>query len=195
MTPKQIERIQNKIKNIRKTLYNEKRMFGCYDDSRGLRYAPLNLYLKIGDYKGGLTYVRWFNKNFPDDIGMPDFLFEWTIILFKLGKLKEAESKAILTYFANSYLFDKFFERQIIPIEKYENSNLENPEFAEYLNYSKKQIELKDFAEWLTDFEKSESFIEIKSKFHEIGKRLKTETDTETRRYLLKQLYQLRDKK
>jgi len=195
MTPKQIERIQNKIKNIRKTLYNEKRMFGCYDDSRGLRYVPLNLYIKIGDYKGGLTYIRWFNKNFPDDIGMPDFLFEWTIILFKLGKLKEAESKAIQTYFANSYLFDKFFERQIIPIEKYENSNLENPEFAEYLNYSKNQIELKDFAEWLTDFEKSESFMEIKSKFHEIGKRLKTETDTETRRYLLKQLYQLRDKK
>jgi hypothetical protein len=195
MTPKQIERIQNKIKNIRKTLYNEKRMFGCYDDSRGLRYAPLNLYLKIGDYKGGHTYLRWFNKNFPDDSGMPDFLFEWTIILFKLEKLKEAESKAIQTYFANSYLFDKFFERQIIPIEKYENSNLDIPEFAEYLNYSKNQIELNDFAEWLANFEKSENFREIKSKFHEIGKRLKTETDTETRRYLLKQLYQLRDRK
>ena len=195
MTPKQIERIQNKIKNIRKTLYNEKRMFGCYDDSRGLRYAPLNLYLKIGDYKGALTYLRWFDKNFPYDSGMPDFLFEWTIILFKLGKLKDAESKAIQTYFANSYLFDKFFERQIFPIDKYENSNLENPEFAEYLNYSKNQIELSDFAEWLANFEKSKNFIEIKSKFHEIGKRLKTETDTETRRYLLKQLYQLRDRK
>jgi hypothetical protein len=195
MTPKQIERIQNKIKNIRKTLYNEKRMFGCYDDSRGLRYAPLNLYLKIGDYKGGLTYLRWFNKNFPYDIGMPDFLFEWTIILFKLKKFKEAESKAIETYFANSYLFDKFFERPIFPIEKYENSNLEIPEFAEYLNYSKNQIELNDFAEWLADFEKLEKFKEIKSKFHEIGKKLKNENDTETRRYLLKQLYQLRDRK
>jgi hypothetical protein len=193
MTPKQIERIQKKIKNIRKALYEEKRMFGGYHDGRGLRYIPPSLYLKIQDYKGGLTYLRWFNKNFSDDIGMPDFLFEWTIILFKIGKIKEAESKAIQTYFANSYLFDKFFERQIIPIEKYENSNLDIPEFAEYLTYSKNQNELSDFSEWLADFEKSEKFGKIKSKFLEISKRLKTENDRETRSYLLQQLYQLRD--
>ena len=193
MTPKQIERIQKKIKNIRKALYEEKRMFGGYLDSRGLRYIPPSLYLKIHDYKGGLTYLRWFNKNFSDDIGMPDFLFEWTIILFKIGKLKDAESKAIQTYFANSYLFDKYFERQIIPIEKYENSNLDIPEFAEYLTYSKSQNELSDFSEWLADFEKSEKFEKVKNKFLEINKRLKTENDIETRSYLLQQINQLRD--
>ena len=51
MTPKQIERIQKKIKNIRKALYEEKRMFGGYHDGRGLRYVPPSLYLKIQDYK------------------------------------------------------------------------------------------------------------------------------------------------
>jgi hypothetical protein len=193
MTPKQIERIQKKIKDIRKALSNEKRMFGGSHDGRGLRYAPTGLYLKIQDYKGGLTYLRWFSKNFPDDIGMPVFLFEWTIILFKLGKLKDAESKAIQTYFANSYLFDKFFERTVNQIDKYENSNLMTVDFADFLSYTKNQSELKDFAEWLTDFEKSERFEKIKSKYLEICKRLKTENDTETRSYLLQQLYQLQD--
>ena len=83
MTPKQIERVRSKIKQIRATFAAEKRKFGAYDDSRGLRYLPLEYYIKLQDYKGGLTYTRWFQKNFPDDIGFPDFLFEWTIILFK----------------------------------------------------------------------------------------------------------------
>jgi hypothetical protein len=48
-------------------------------------------YVQLGDYAGGLRYTRWFDKNFPDDIGYPDFLFEWTIILFRNAKLKEAE--------------------------------------------------------------------------------------------------------
>jgi len=191
MTPKQIERIQKKIKDIRKTLYDEKRMYGGYHDGRGLRYIPTELYLKIQDYNGGLTYLRWFSKNFPDDIGMPDFLFEWTIILFKVGKLKDAESKAIKTYFSNSYLIDTFFERNTKPVDKYENSNLETIEFAEFLTYSKNQSVLSDFTEWLTDFEKSEKFEKIKSKYFEISTRLKTENDTETRTYLLKQLYKL----
>lgn len=193
MTPKQIERIQKKIKDIRKALYDEKRKFGGYYDGRGIRYAPTGLYLKIQDYKGGLTYLRWFNKNFPDDIGMPDFLFEWTIILFKNGKLQDAESKAIQTYFANSYLFDKFFKKPIKAIVKYENSNFETTEFAEFLTYSKNQTELNDFTNWLADFESSERFEKVKTKYLEISKRLNTENDTETRSDLLQQLYQLGD--
>lgn len=39
-----------------------------------------------------MKYLNWFNKNFPDDSGFPDFLFEWTLILYQKGKLKEAEN-------------------------------------------------------------------------------------------------------
>ncbi|MFA5259827.1 MAG: hypothetical protein WC450_01205, partial [Candidatus Omnitrophota bacterium] len=97
MTTTRIEKTRKKIEQIRKTLVAEKKKFGCFDDSRGLRYLPLELYIRIGDYSGGLTYCRWFDKNFPDDCGFPDFLFEWTIILFMNGKLKKAETKALKT--------------------------------------------------------------------------------------------------
>jgi len=41
MTPKQEERIRNKIARIRKELAaDKKRWGGFYDDSRGLRYLP-----------------------------------------------------------------------------------------------------------------------------------------------------------
>ncbi len=46
MTPKQVERVQNKIKRIRKEIYEEKKQWGEYHDGRGLRYLPFELCLK-----------------------------------------------------------------------------------------------------------------------------------------------------
>jgi hypothetical protein len=77
MTPKQVEKVKSKITNIKRALASERKKFGGYFDKRGLRYAPPEYYLKLQDYKGALTYFRWFDKNFSDDSGNPIFLFEW----------------------------------------------------------------------------------------------------------------------
>ncbi len=69
MTPKQAQRLIIKIADINRALATEKRKFGGYDDSRGLRYLPTRYYIQLADYKGGLAYTRWFAKTFPDDIG------------------------------------------------------------------------------------------------------------------------------
>ncbi|MFW5793677.1 MAG: hypothetical protein ACOCWC_05285 [Bacteroidota bacterium] len=67
MTPKQDEKIRNKIARIRKELAaDKKRWGGFYDDSRGLRYLPPELFIKLKDYKGGLRYLRWFNRAAQD---------------------------------------------------------------------------------------------------------------------------------
>ncbi|WP_339902812.1 hypothetical protein [uncultured Cyclobacterium sp.] len=191
MTPRQIEKIKKKIRSIRATLVAEKRKFGCFDDSRGLRYVPPGLFIKINDFKGGLTYLNWFEKNFSDDIGMPDFLFEWLIILFKTKNIKKAERKAFQVFFANSYLFDKYFGRPIEPIEKYEYSNLTSPEFTEYFNYSSDQHELADFSDWLKAFENSEQFVRIKDNYIMTTKKLKKVNDRETRSFLFAHLKQI----
>ena len=194
MTEKQTDRVKTKIKRIRGILAAEKRQYGDYDDSRGLRYIPPGLYIKMEDYAGGLTYLRWFKKNFPDDAGFPDFLFEWTIILFLNKKLKDAEKKAIETYCSNTYLFDKFFGKAIIPVKKYESSNADSHEFTRYLTYTSEQPELLQFAEWLSGLINGERFKDFRTKFIAINKRLLTEEDQETRGYLFKQLEQMREK-
>ncbi len=191
MTPRQTERIKKKVADIKRTLANEKKKLGGYDDSRGLRYLPTKFFIQLQDFQSGLTYTKWFQNNFLDDIGFPDFLFEWTIILFKTGKLKDAEKKAFQTFCSNTYLFDKFFGKQIIPVDKYENSNLDRPEFVEHLEYSSGQKELFDFSDWLKKFISTEKFIKLSAKFIDISKRLKIEDDNETRSYLLQQLRQL----
>ncbi len=189
MTSKQEDKIKNKITQIKAALAaDKKRWGGSHHDGQGLRYLPPQLYIKLGDFSGGLRYLNWFTKNFPDDRGFPDFLFEWTVILFTTGRLKEAEKKAFQTFTVNTYLFDKFFDRPIKQIEKWEGSNLEVAEFAiDYFHYSHKQDNLTDFAEWMERLTKTEKFITLTNKYIEIYKRLKNEHNFETRRYLINQ--------
>ncbi|NNV55248.1 hypothetical protein [Limnovirga soli] len=185
MTPKQIERIQKKIARIRQTLAAEKRRFGCYDDSRGLRYLSTQYFIQLGDYAGGLRYTRWFEKNFPDDCGFPAFLFEWTIILFKTGKTKAAEKKAFQTFCSNIWLFDKYFGKITIPFGKLEGSNKAIPAFIEDFPYSSEQVELADFSNWLIALLNTPDFILLSKKYIDIQIRLITERDLDTRYYLV----------
>jgi hypothetical protein len=191
MTPKEIEKYKKYIADVKRALSAEKRKFGAYNDSRGMRYYPPKAYTKLQDFKGGLTYLKWFNKNFPDDIGFPDFLFEWTLILFKSSQFADAEKKAFETYCSNTYLFDKYFGRPIIPIDKYEYSNIDCPSYTDSFEYSCKSTELSDFNEWLKLYLASEKFIKLSAKFIDLNKRIKKENDNETRIYLIKQARQL----
>jgi len=197
MKPKQQERIKNKIKKIKVALAADKKHWGgFYDDSQGLRYLPPTFYIQLGDFSGGLRYLNWFKKNFPDDVGFPDFMFEWTIILFKTGRLKEAEKKAFQAFNRNSYMFDKFFGRTILPIDKWEGSNFEVAEFAiKYFDYSKNQDNLLDFTEWLDKLIQTEKFTSLSNKYVELLKQLKYEDDFEKRKCLIQQANLLESKR
>ncbi len=187
MTAKQLERIKNKIKKVKAALSaDKKRWGGQYHDGLGLRYVPPQLYVELNDFTSGLRYFNWFTKNFPDDSGYPDFLFEWTIILFKTNRLKEAEKKAFETFRGNTYLFDIFFGRQVTKNKKWEDSNLQTQDFVDNrFCYNSKQENLLDFSDWLDQFIVTEKFTLISNKYLDLQNRLENETDTETREYLI----------
>lgn len=187
MTPNQKQKLELKIKRIKAALAAEKRKFGWYDDSRGLRYVPLGLYLKLQDYKRGLAYTRWFSKAFPDDAGFPEFLFEWAVVLYMNGKFRETERKAMECYFRNVYLFDKFFGRPIQPIvEMASYSNVSEPGYLDDFPYSSSDEWLKPFGRWLKEFEGSEKFKSIAKRYSDARIRLKTEEDPKMRHYLVR---------
>ena len=52
--------------------------------------------------QAGCATGRWFDKKFDDEIGYPDFLFEWTVLLFKNGQLRETERKAAQPHYLNT---------------------------------------------------------------------------------------------
>lgn len=193
MTPKQQERIKNKIKKIKAALAADKKYWGGdYHDGQGLRYLPPQFYIQLSDFSGGLRYFNWFNKNFPDDSCYPDFLFEWTIILFKRDRKKEAEKKAFETFCSSKYLFDNFFGRQVIKFEKGEGSYLQTYDFINnQFDYNSQQDNLIDFSEWLAEVIATEKFILLSEKYLNTQQRLATENDTETRHYLIQHQQQL----
>lgn len=176
MTDKQVDRVRQKIEKYKKALAEDKRFWGGqYHDGGGIRYIIPEQFIKIQDYKGGLRYLNWFDKNFPEDSGYPVFLFEWTFILFKCSKLKQAEEKAHQTFFSNTYLFDKFLGKEQLELDKSENSSWELASIAEYFNYTYKEIEFKEFARWIETVLSSRTFLDKANEFIKIKQQLKHE--------------------
>ncbi len=192
MTPKQVDRIKDKITRIKHALATDKKRWGrFYDDSRGLRYLPPELYLKLQDYSGALRYFNWFNKNFPDDSGFPTFLFEWTVTLFKTKRIKHAEHKAIETFFSNTYIFDRYLDKELLDFDKSESSSWELSSLTDHFDYSKDQEELADFTDWLEKFVTSEKFYKCANEFIEIETKLKNEPVGPKRSALVNRRYSL----
>ena len=191
MTDKQKEKIRDKIKKVKQTLAAEKRKFGGFDDSRGLRYLPTGLYVKIGDFDGGLKYLKWFKKNFPNDIGFPGFLFESTVILFKAGNLRKAEDYALRTYFSNTFLLDKYFTRKLKRLDKKVSISFQREEYIDNFDYRHDQDDLLDFSDWLNKFNQSDRFVKTTKEFDEIEKQLETAPVGKRRTQLVNRLYNL----
>jgi len=192
MTPRQIASIKKKIADIKWVLAAEKRKYGGYDDSRGLRYLPVRYFIQLGDYSGGLTYLKWFDKNFPGDSGFPEFLFEWTIILFQCGKSKEAAQKAFQTFCSNPYLFDHFFGRPITPLDIEHSSNLSTADYAAPLLYTSNQPQFANFSAWLNELLSTDDFNYRSTQYIDINKKIEATSDVDMRHHLIQQAYLLK---
>jgi hypothetical protein len=186
MTPTLKQEFEEQIEDIKASIETEVQLLDGFNDELGQRFIPTQLYLQMEDYTAGLDYLRWYLKVVPGDVGAPDFLFEWTVILFMNGKIKEAERKAVETFFNNTYIFDKFFGRELIQIDKVESWNAEKPEYLADFKYSSTQPKMAAFTQWLTEFEESDKFQSIYKRYIAALVRLKYEDDPEIREYLFK---------
>lgn len=191
MTEKQIERIKLKIDKYKKALAKDKKIWGTHHDGQGIRYAIPTEYIKLKDYNSGLKYLKWFDKNFPEDSGFPIFLFESAFILFKCNKLKEAEDKVHRTFFSNTYLFEKFLEQKILQFERKESTNWEFESLVKNFPYNKAESEFLEFADWVEVVLKSQIFLNKLEEFIQIEQKLATEPVGTIRTELVKRLSEI----
>lgn len=195
MTEKQQDRLRQKIKKIKSALAaDKKRWGGYYDDSRGLRYMPLEYYIKLKDYSGGKRYLNWFYKNFPDDSGFPNFLFECTLILFYSKKLKEARRKLFETFASNTYLIEKFLGNRSVEIANYSSSNWGGFEVLEHFNYTSTDEDLSEFTTWLLETYRSDLFQSVVKEHVALQRQLSEESDYEGRVDLIDKISALVDR-
>ena len=185
MTEKQIEKIKKKIKVCRARLATEKRMFGDYDDSQGLRYYIPELYLKIKDFKGALVYFRWFSKAFPDDIGYPDFNLFWSATLFENNKISDAIKKAYATAFSNTYFLDLISGRDPVQIDKSEPIGFETLDYAKSAYEDCIEDITQEFQVWISNLSELDEFKTNVNKFISLQKLIKDEPSGQLRTELL----------
>jgi hypothetical protein len=194
MTPKQEERLRQKIADIKRALAADKRQWGGqYHDGRGLRYSPPQYYLQLEDYKGAITYYRWFEKHFPDDSCYGLFFFEWALALFKTGKAKEAEKKILKCFMGNIYLLDTFLEKPLVLVPELQASAWSLKSLERGVGYAKSSGALKDFGEWLEAFVVSDRFFKVANEFIDIERKLLTEPAGKLRSALVSRLGSLLD--
>ncbi len=193
MTDKQIEKIKLKIDKFKKALASDKKYWGgYYHDGQGIRYLIPELYIQIADFKGGLKYFNWFNKNFPDDSCYPIFLFEWTFVLYKNNLQQDAEKKLHQTFFSNTYLLDKFLGKDFLNLYKNESSNWEYQSLTDHFHYDKNKTDFVDFANWIEEKLQTRIFIDKANRFVEIEQLLKTTPVGKERNELVNELSNLK---
>jgi len=194
MTEKQIEKIKLSIKRNRAALLAEKRKFGGFDDSAGRRYVIADLYLRIGDYSGALTYKKWFDNNFPDDCGDPLLSLNWAVAFHASGLIDDCKIFTIDTAFKNVYLHGLLIGRPIEHINKSELSNSDWLDFAQEILDDCKKVTTQQYILWLSSFVDSAEYQEPLNKFIALNKLLKDETDRTKRVYLLDHIRALKEK-
>ena len=131
-TPKTPRGLSSRITKIRSQLSASKKEYGFIDDGGGVRYHLFYLYFLLGDNRRSSEYIRWYEKEFPDDIGETIQTFCWALILHQMGKNKDAEYRLADTMLSNIYLIPYLLGNPVEKAGMWHSSNYEDPDIVEY---------------------------------------------------------------
>jgi hypothetical protein len=134
-----------------------------------------------------MRYIRWFEKNFPNDGAYGLFLFEWAILLFKTGKTKECQEKIADTFKSNCFLIDTFLERELIVIEMTDYLEWQMTSLTKYFTYRHGDPALLDFGVWLMEFVESQAYRSFVTKYLELEIQLRATSAGPLRSKLLEE--------
>lgn len=188
--PKTAKGISNRISKIRSQLSAFKREYGCHDDSGGARYYLFYLYFLLGDNRRSSEYLRWFEKEFPDDSGEPFALLCWALILHRMGK--DGDVILARTMLSNTYLIP-YLLGETLPEEIPHSSNEELASFLEYMPERVREAITKDDLDWMRERYQTDKFQKVLKRHIEIEQELEDTPRGERRSALVQELYSLLD--
>ena len=110
-------RIRARLRSYERKLRTEKERYGFYRDGAGKRYQVGPHYMLLADNEGALGAFRWFEKEFPDDVGEPGHLLCWTLALHRAGNEIGAAKRLRKTMLNNLYLVPRLLGSPIAELE------------------------------------------------------------------------------
>jgi hypothetical protein len=97
-----------------------------------------------------------------------------------------------LTFFSNTYLWDKFLGKEPMHLIKEENSNWEFESITNYFTYSYKDVVFIEFAEWVASILQSRTFLNKANEFIELKRQLLTEPVGPKRSAIVKRISKIK---
>jgi len=167
-----------------RALLNEKKKFGCFDDGGGKRYLVGIDFVRAGANEEALEHFRWFDTEFPDDIGEPVFLLYRALVEYRATNTVEARRRLMMASVSNLYLLPHILGQDQDRLAIWHSSNWEGPE---YLNmFADELAELtQEEKSWIQNEYESKAFRALRSEYVAVFGELLDERDVSRRTSLL----------
>ncbi|HOW52853.1 MAG TPA: hypothetical protein PLV42_12515 [bacterium] len=192
--PKRMDTVRRRIEEYENYLRYEKRRFGGYDDGGGVRYLIGPYYVLVGDVEGALKHYKWFDRAFSDDCGDPLQYLCWTLALYRSGDLKKAYVKFLQTLFMNPFVVAKVLGIDyVLPYEPH--SNDVTKEWADDIPDEFYALWDGEAKRWFKESFENPKTRELLDRYNELEKRLETEPVGFTRRRIVEDLHDLKDRR
>lgn len=180
------KRFHARATKLKQALASEKRRYGGFDDSSGRRYRIGPLYALAGDLKEALAHYKWFEKQFPDDVGEPVHCLWWALALYRSGDLENANRKLLETLIRNLYLLPALAGSPIARQDIWHGSNWCEPEYLSQVSSDLLPQLSEAERSWIERQLDSALFRRVKDEYVSTHHALLTEENVERRSAILR---------
>ena len=191
MAQSENQKIRSRLRSYERKLQKEKKEYGFYRDGAGKRYQIGPHYMLLGDNDGALAAFEWFEKEFPDDIGVPDHFLCWTLALHRAGNEIGAAKKLRQTMFSNLYLVPHLLGSPVDELDIWHGSSDAEPFHAEHVPKAYLQLWSDAEREWASGLYHSPGFPSVRGRYIEISRLLDTTPPGPERSRLVKEMHEL----
>ncbi len=190
--PKDPKKIRARIRSYERGLRKELETYGAIDDGYGKRYLLGPLYLLMDDLAGALESFAWFERTCPDDMGEPVHYLCWTLALYRSGDRERAIDKLRQTMLSNLYLIPYLLGRDQEELDIWHGSNWAQKDFVEYVPPEIWAVWDAPALQWAAETYDSPELRQIRARYIEIQRQLKSEPRGPRRNELVGELFRLR---
>ena len=185
--PNSDEKLKKRISNYKSSFNKEKKTRGYIRDGSGNRYVLFWLYFVLNDLKKSYEYIKWYEKEFPDDVGEPAQKLCWSITLYRLKNIDKAKFMLADLMFSNLYLIPYIIGQDVQEYDIWHCSNYEEIEYLDYIPEEVIKCLKKTEIDWIERTYNSVEFKNIRNRFIEIHHELLNTTKYEKRKKLNKE--------
>jgi hypothetical protein len=186
------QKIRSRLRSYERKLRLEKEKFGSYDDSAGKRYQIGPHYMLLGDDEGALAAFEWFEREFDDDVGVPDHSLCWSLALYRGGNEVGAAKKLRQSMLSNVYLLPRLFGDPLERLDIWHGSSDARPEFVEHIHEPYLALWNDEEKAWARGLHGSRGFRSARERHIEISRKLERLRPGPERNRLVREMHELK---